>query len=265
MNRPREGLTDAAWQQFERDGFLRLGQVATDDQLLALQTRMDDIMMGRADVDYDQMMMQLDRVDGPDSGPGPQSKGFKGATLSYRKIQDLEYDDVFLDYMQHPLFRELCARVYGEQADVACFRAMFMNKPAGEGTHLVWHQDRWTHLDRDPLITVWTALDPATLDNGCVQIVPGSHAALVNPEHGSGFLTSEQTEDLLEDHDPVPLELAAGEVVLLHNWLLHSSDVNRTAGARRAFSVCYMDAQTVAHNGHNYPVVFGEGALALGS
>jgi hypothetical protein len=26
-----------------------------------------------------------------------------------------------------------------------------------------------------------------------------------------------------------------------------------------------MDAQTVAHNGHNYPVVFGEGALALGS
>ena len=76
MNRPTEGLTDAAWQQFERDGFLRLGQVATDDQLLALQTRMDDIMMGRADVDYDQMMMQLDRVDGPDSGPGPQSKGF---------------------------------------------------------------------------------------------------------------------------------------------------------------------------------------------
>ena len=39
MNRPRGGLTDAAWQQFERDGFLRLGQVATDDQLLALQTR----------------------------------------------------------------------------------------------------------------------------------------------------------------------------------------------------------------------------------
>lgn len=265
MDRPREGLTDAAWEQFERDGFLRLGQVATDDQLLSLQTRMDDIMMGRADVDYDQMMMQLDRVDGPDSGPGPQSKGFKGATLSYRKIQDLEYDDVFLDYMQHPLFRELCARVYGEQADIACFRAMFMNKPAGEGTHLVWHQDRWTHLDRDPLITVWTALDRATLDNGCVQIVPGSHAALVNPEHGSGFLTGEQTENLLEDHDPVPLELAAGEVVLLHNWLLHSSDVNRTAGARRAFSVCYMDAQTVAPNGHNYPVVFGEGALALGS
>ena len=65
MNKATDGLTEAAWQQFEQDGFLRLGQVATDGQLLELQTRMDDIMMGRADVDYDRMMMQLDRVDGP--------------------------------------------------------------------------------------------------------------------------------------------------------------------------------------------------------
>ena len=36
----------------------------------------------------------------------------------------------------------------------------------------------------------------------------------------------------------------AGECALLHNWLLHSSDVNHTDIPRRAFSVCYMDAQT---------------------
>ncbi len=263
MHTTGDKLTDEAWQQFQRDGFLSLGQVADPEALSALQTRMDDIMMGRADVDYDRMMMQLDSADGPGSGPGPQSRGFKGPTLAYRKIQDLEYDDVFLRYMQHPLFRDICMRAYGEGADIACFRAMFMNKPAGEGTHLVWHQDRWTHLDRDPLVTVWTALDAATVANGCVHILPGSHSALVNPEHGSGFLTDEQTQKLLGQSDPVPLELEAGEVVLLHNWLLHSSDVNRTERARRAFSVCYMDAATVASNGHNYPVVFGENALAL--
>ncbi len=259
----RDCLTEEDWQQFQRDGFLRLGQVADPQEMQALQTRMDDIMMGRADVDYDRMMMQLDCADGPGSAPGPQSRGFKGATLAYRKIQDLEFDDVFLSYMQHPLFRDICGRAYGELADIACFRAMFMNKPAGEGTHLVWHQDRWTHLDRDPLITVWTALDPATVDNGCVHIVPGSHSALVNPEHGSGFLNDDQINQLLEREAPVPLELAAGEVVLLHNWLLHSSDVNRTEGARRAFSVCYMDAATQARNGANYPVIFGQGALSL--
>ena len=68
-----------------------------------------------------------------------------------------------------------------------------LNKPARKGTFLPWHQDRWTSLDRDPLITLWTALDPATQANGCVQVVPASHKlGLINPSHGAGFLTKEQ-------------------------------------------------------------------------
>ena len=86
----RTEISSQEWQTFARDGYLRLGQVASDEELHGLQTRMDDIMLGRADVDYERMMMQLDRADGPDSQPGPQSYGFKGATLAYRKIQDLE-------------------------------------------------------------------------------------------------------------------------------------------------------------------------------
>ena len=252
-------------RQFDEHGYVRLGQVVSPAQIAALGRRIDDIMLGRAAINYEQIMMQLDRVAGDDSGPGPQSKGHKGATLAYRKIQDLELDPLFLGYLQHPLFADICARVYGSRVDIACFRAMFMNKPAGKGTHLVWHQDRWTDLDRDPLITLWTALDPATLANGCVQVVPGSHRALVNPDHPSGFLSAEQTAELLAKAQPVALELEAGEVVLLHNWLLHSSDVNHTALPRRAFSVCYMDAATVSSRGAIYPVVFGEGALSSSS
>ncbi|MBI2504170.1 MAG: phytanoyl-CoA dioxygenase family protein [Candidatus Latescibacteria bacterium] len=254
-------LSEEELRQFEEQGFARLGRVVPHAQIEALGQRIDEIMLGRAAIEYERIMMQLDRVAGEDSGPGPQSKGHKGATLAYRKIQDLELDPLFLVYLQQPLFAEICARVYGTGVAIACFRAMFMNKPAGKGTHLVWHQDRWSDLDRDPLITVWTALDPATLANGCVQVVPGSHRALVNPEHPSGFLSAEQAAELLSKTQPVPLELEAGEVVLLHNWLLHSSDVNRTAIPRRAFSVCYMDAATVSSRGAPFPVVFGEGAL----
>ncbi len=50
----------------------------------------------------------------------------------------------------------------------------------------------------------------------------------------------------------IHLELAAGEVALLHNWILHGSDVNRTDIPRRAFSVCYMDARTNASNGEEF-------------
>ena len=258
--RLKDTISDAQWEAFRRDGFVRLGS-ADAHEIADLQQRIDDIMLGTAAIDYERVMMQLDRADGPDSKPGPQSRGHKGATLAYRKIQDLELDPLFLAYLHKPLYRDVCARAYGADADVACFRAMFMNKPSGLGSYLVWHQDRWTDLDRDPLITVWTALDPATKDNGCVQVVPGSHRQLLNPEHGSGFLTDEMAQEMADRSDTEYLEMEAGEVVLLHNWLLHTSDVNRTQQSRRAFSVCYMDAATKSSRGTSFPVVFGEGQI----
>lgn len=248
-------LSDSQWERFEKDGYLRLGQTLRPDELSELQQRIDAIMLGTAPVDYMQMLMQLDREPGTGK-PGPQTKGFKGATLSYRKIQDLELDPLFLAFMQKPLFRDICARVYGDGTPVACYRAMFMNKPAREGTELVWHQDRWTSLDRDPLVTIWTALDPATKANGCVRVIPGAHHTLINPSHGAGFLTDEQAAALEAANEPVYLELAPGESVLLHNHLPHGSGINATDIPRRAFSACYMDAATRAQNGQTFPVIF---------
>ncbi|MBV7330561.1 phytanoyl-CoA dioxygenase family protein [Chloroflexi bacterium TSY] len=66
---------------------------------------------------------------------------------------------------------------------------------------------------------------------------------------------------MLDEIEPIPLELEAGEAVLLHNHLPHSSGVNRTTIARRAFSACYLDAATVSTSNQSFPVIFGEGAL----
>ena len=251
-------LTAQQWRQYEQDGFLRLGKVLDAAELAALQRRIDEIMQGRAEVPYDRMLMQLDSETGRYEDAGKQSKGFKGATANYRKIQDLELDPLFLQYMTRPVFREICRRIYGEAAPISAYRAMFMNKPANMGTWLPWHQDRWDYLDRDPLLTVWTALDPATIANGCVQIIPGSHRfGLLNPAHPSGFVSEEQAENLLREHEAMPLELEAGEAMLLHNWLLHASGVNQTDVSRRAFSVCYMDGRTQTRNGEKYTRIFG--------
>ncbi len=256
----------ARWKSYEKEGYLRLGTVLEPADLAALQTRINDIMLGSARIPYDRLLMQLDGASGKYEDAGEQSKGWKGATLAYRKIQELELDPLHLAFMQRPVFREICAKVYGAGTAISSFRAMFMNKPAKQGTLLPWHQDRWSFLDRNPLITVWTALDPATKANGCVQIVPGSHRlGVVNPEHGSGFLTPEQAAAQARPDRIVHLELAAGEAVLLHNWLLHASDVNRTDQPRRAFSVCYMDARTRTTSGDAFPVIFGRGALTSGS
>lgn len=111
-----------------------------------------------------------------------------------------------------------------------------MNKPAGVGTRLACHQDRWTHLDQDPLIRLWKALDPATIKNGCVQVVAGTHHRLIFPSSEGGFLTEAQTTELLHGAEIIYLELADCECVLLHNHLPHASEINTTDIPRRAFS-----------------------------
>lgn len=248
-------ITEEQWLTFQDKGFLRLGKVLDDNTLGVLQKRINAIMLGEAEIDYAQILMQRDSEDG--KNPGEQSKGHKGASLAYRKIQDLEHDPLFLDYMKQPIFRDVCARAYGPHTPIAAFRAMFMNKPANQGTFLPWHQDRWTYLDRDPQITVWTALDPATKANGCVQVIAGSHKlGLVNPSHPSGWLTAEQADEITAKYPVELLELAPGEAVILHNWLLHASDINHTDISRRAFSVCYMDADTQTTSGEAYTKIF---------
>ena len=245
-------LNEDQWTRYVRDGYLRLGQLLDERELTTLQDRIDAIMLGEADVNYDRMLMQLDSDTGEYNDAGVQSRGHKGATLNYRKIEQLEFDPVFLEYLQRPVFNEICARTYGGHVPIAAFRSMFMNKPAGKGTKLPWHQDRWN------------ALDPATRENGCVRVIPDSHRfGVLNPSHGSGFLTDDMASEQCRDEDAVDLVLEPGEAVLLHNWLLHGSDKNRSPQSRRALSVCYMDARTVEQHGRTFPVIFGEGALTV--
>jgi hypothetical protein len=257
-------ISSQQWESYDQLGYLKLGKSLNPTDLAALCQRIDDIMLGKASLDYNRILMQLDSETGKYEDAGQQTRGHKGATLGYRKIQDLELDPLFYEYLTRSIFKEICDHVYGPTTPVAAFRAMFMNKPARKGTFLPWHQDRWTFLDRDPLITLWTALDPATVANGCVQVIPASHRlGLINPSHSAGFLTPEQANQICTPDKVVYLELEPGESVLLHNYLLHASDVNKTDIARRAFSVCYMDARTIAQSGDKFSAIFENGAPEL--
>ena len=255
-------LTDAQWKLYDEQGYLFLGKVADAVHLQKLQDRIDDIMLGK--VRYPSMYFQLDSATGEYKdvlGGGEWS----GATLDYRKIQLLEMDPYFLEYIQNPLFRDITSKVYGE--NVAIYRAMFMNKPAHKGTVLPYHQDGggiWG-LDRNPLMTVWTALNDATRENGCMQVVPGSHKLGLLSEYGH-VISQEHEQHYAPEEKSVYLEAKCGEAILLHNWLLHRSGVNHTSEPRRAFTVCYMDGETRSvREGHQFPRVFGEGALSAGA
>ncbi len=247
--------------RFSEEGYLRLGRVASDGLIQAMCNRIDDIMMGN--VRYDGMPMQRDTDTGEYGMLPDRTYKDSAGTLAYRRIDDLQMDPLFLGYMQHPLFREITEALIGP--DVSIFRAMFMNKPARHGTHLPWHQDvgvGWG-LDANPEVTVWTALDPATIGNGCMQVVPRSHRLGVLDE--MHFPSEADQSKYAREEDCIYLEAEAGEAILLNNLLLHRSARNPTGSPRRAFSIAYMDAATrAAKTGETFPVIFGEGALTGG-
>jgi hypothetical protein len=245
-------FSDAELEQFWEEGYVRLGHVAPLAEIEALCERIDAIMLGR--IQYDNMLMQLC----PSAGQpelSVQTKTFKGASLKYRKIQDLEQDPLFRAYMQQPLFRSITRHILGEE--VSLMRAMFFNKPAGQGVPIGWHQDGaggWD-LTIPPKVTIWTALDATTIANGCLQIVPGSHQQKI-PAQGD-LLTPEECAIHAPEERRRYLEMERGEVVLLHNWTLHHSGVNETDSPRRAFSVCYLEAATrQARTGRPFPLIF---------
>lgn len=247
-------ISDGEIETWAEQGYVRLGHVAPTEEIEALCERIDAIMLGQ--VTYDKMYMQLCPSAG-DPEKAKHTRENKGSSLKYRKIQDLEWDPLFRAYIQKPLFRDITKRIIGE--DVCVFRAMFMNKPAGQGVLLNWHQDGtggWG-LSIAPKVTIWTALDDTSPANGCLRLVPGSHKSIIIP--GQDFLGEEEIAIHAPPEKQIHMEMERGEVVLLHNWTLHSSEPNQTNRPRRGFSTCYIDAATESHKtGDSYSKIFPE-------
>lgn len=253
----QQRISDEQWDSYFRNGYLQLGPVADADQVERLKQRVDDLALGRV-VNPD-VRLQLDTGGRYEDLP-EATEVTSQHTLLYRKVQGLETDDLFRTVLTHPILAEVAAHHYGRHTSATLFRAMVMNKPASQGTLLPWHQDGgdvWA-LDRDPLITIWMALDDATAANGCVEVLPGSHRLGLLSQQGSTISEEEARRHCPEDA-VVAMEVPAGHAILMHNWLLHRSGINRTEVPRRAFTASYLDSRTRnILTGEHFPLILGD-------
>jgi phytanoyl-CoA hydroxylase len=243
---------DASLAGFAARGYARLGRVMTDAGLAALRARADDLMLGR--VAYPGLFFQHDA----DSGRYEDltyGKGYQGPSMSYRKMEKLEKDPLFLAWIENPLFERVARALI--EGEICIYRAVLFNKAASGGSPLPWHQDggRFWGLDRDPELQIWTALDDAPLDGGCVEVLEGSHhGGLATPL--GGLVPPMLVSATAANEKRLPLPACAGETLLIHNHLWHCSDVNRSGHPRRAFTVCYMSRATRCLRKKRAPRVF---------
>jgi phytanoyl-CoA hydroxylase len=227
-------------RELEENGYARLGRVLDDDGLSLLRGRAEDLMLGR--VVHAGMFFQLDASTGRYED-APLGLGWQGPSLAYRKLEKLEKDPIYRAWLSNALFETIArARIDGE---VALYRAILFNKAATGGSNIPWHQDggQLWGLSEAPTLQIWTALDDADSDAGCLEFVPGSHRAGLATPLG-GVVPPLLVVGAGAERDVVKVPVRAGEALLIHNWVWHRSGRNRQGQRRLAFSACYMSADT---------------------
>jgi ectoine hydroxylase-related dioxygenase (phytanoyl-CoA dioxygenase family) len=149
----------------------------------------------------------------------------------------------------HPALAETLTAIIGP--DVKCMQSMLFIKAAGKPGQ-AWHQDEYYIPTRDrSLCGGWIALDDATVENGCLWVIPGSHLpGVIYPQHEHQDRRFDCGGEAIEfpytDADAVPVEVKAGSLVFFNGYLLHRSLPNRaSAGYRRALVNHYMSAQSL--------------------
>jgi phytanoyl-CoA hydroxylase len=157
--------------------------------------------------------------------------------------------ETILGFMSHPAIVDVLTGVVGP--NVKCMQSMLFIKSAGKPGQ-AWHQDEDFIPTRDrSLIGAWIALDDATVQNGCLWVIPGSHKygilwELEKQENPDFDCSDEAVGFPYTDEDAVPVELRAGSIVFFNGYLLHRSLPNvLQSGYRRSLVNHYMSAESL--------------------
>ncbi len=135
--------------------------------------------------------------------------------------------------------------------NVKCMQSMLFVKAPGKAGQS-WHQDEYYIPTRDcSLVGAWIAIDDATIENGCLWIIPGSNKPSFirrRVANDSQEYADVDTVDVsgYQQNDMVPVEVKSGSVVFFNGYTLHSSLKNRTLDCfRTALVNHYMRAESM--------------------
>ena len=148
------------------------------------------------------------------------------------------------------------ADLLGHETPVCHFHSKLMQKEPKVGGAWEWHQDYgyWyknQFMFPDQLISVMVALTPANKENGCLQVIKGSHK-LGRVNHG---FSGEQVgaditmvNNALKTMELVYCELEPGDALFFHSNLLHRSEANLSDHPRWSIISCYSLQSNLAYN-----------------
>ena len=180
----------------------------------------------------------------PELGGGPAPEDLVS------KIFRLARDPAIHPFVTRPDVTAIAAALVGTD-DLDCFLSQFIFKNPGAWGQ-PWHQDSYYFPFEPPrpVVGLWLAVTEATLDNGCLHVVPGSHREPVH-EHipdrrpGANYGYVEIVDHDMDD--AVPVLMQPGDLLVFDSHLMHCSTDNVSPGLRAAMVFHLAAAGTIDH------------------
>jgi ectoine hydroxylase-related dioxygenase (phytanoyl-CoA dioxygenase family) len=239
-------ITQGQRQAWERDGYFVLERAvdpafaaALEDEVIE-RIRADPPARHAGEITY---YSGDDYLIYPETGASPSAVNPEDLIS---KVFNCHVEGLCKTLAEQPMITDLVADLLGP--DVDCFQSQLIFKNPGV-IGQPWHQDSYYfRFDKQPQVGVWVALSRATLKNGCLWVLPGSHAANEifthvpdrRPAANRGYLE-------IVDQDTsrrVPALMEPGDVLVFHSYLMHMSTDNAADNRRSAMVYHYGRAGT---------------------
>ncbi len=220
----RIGLTDSQVAEFNANGFLLLGRLADDEQLIIMREIYDEVLARNL---------------------GHRLLGTRADGIAVSQVQVLKPEEHFPELWETTYFshgRRLAAQLLETpEDDLKGFSHLTYKQPE-TGRDTPWHQDEaywlWpvlqTHEPR--AVTIWITMDDATTKSGAMSFIPGSHTGSARhvfiDDDTSGLMVAEP--DVASARE---CAMRAGEASIHHCRTVHRAGANTSALQRRAWAL----------------------------
>lgn len=238
---------------FNDNGYLMLPRVLDARQLAELRAMVDGVLDGTVKPQRPNFAGSLDDFDiqwEPDKRNDLSLPRRERVRVVFHMTHTHEF---FWRHAMRPEIVDVVGDLLGP--DLRYYTDQMFVKPARHGSDVPFHQDSGYWPNAEPrLLSCWLALDDATVENGCVWVLPGTHRTPLPHRHFPDHPT--QTEGLLpEDLDTSnerPIEIPAGGAMFHHSLLVHRSFPNRSDQRRCGLVTIYMPGDLKFHHPWNF-------------
>ena len=228
------GLSRAQVEEFARDGVIVVRNLLTAAEIEPLRERIEWVVSGQSDVPQERLQVE------PLVGAGELQADSYAESL--RKMSHVAFfDDVFEAHARNDRILDCIEALLGVE-DIKLYQDQLFMKPPKVGSRQSYHQDQPLGFDIEPadMVTCWAALDRATIENGCLWMLPGTHKLGATEKESWKEYEQRALGGRLPEERAIELE--PGDCSFHHGLTLHSSRPNMTDQKRWGYATHYVSA-----------------------